>query len=46
MRFFVSAGESPADPVKGVPIRDFVFCPLIICNSSTSSFLLFSKGGM
>jgi hypothetical protein len=21
-------GESPTDPVKGVPIRDFVFCPL------------------
>jgi hypothetical protein len=23
--FFVSVGESPTDPVKGVPIRDFVF---------------------
>jgi hypothetical protein len=41
---FVSAGESPVDPVKGVPIRDFVF----LLASATVGHLhfLFSKEGM
>jgi hypothetical protein len=43
MRRFFSVGESPADPVKGVLIRDFFSS--FICNSSTSSFLFAFKGG-
>jgi hypothetical protein len=43
MKRFFSVGESPADPVKGVLIRDFFSS--FICNSSTSSFLFAFKGG-
>jgi hypothetical protein len=41
---FVSAGESPIDPVKGVPIRDFV----VLLASAMVGHLhfLFSKEGM
>jgi hypothetical protein len=42
--FVSSAGESPVDPVKGVPIRDFVF----LLTSATFGHLhfLFSREGM
>jgi hypothetical protein len=37
-----SVGESPVDPVKGVPIKDFFAS--VICNSQTSSFSCFQRG--
>jgi len=40
----VSAGESPVDPVKGAPIRGFVF--LLALATVAHLHFLFSKEGM